>query len=234
MAQRHPSSRRRGRGDSKDAEPDDVFIARLVEFSTWAKANTQTLVLFGVVLAVIVGGVFYYVNFRRTLEDQALIQLEQIQQTVRAGEPAAARAEVSQFLQRFEGTNAADEARLLLAGLHVQDGQYDEAIRVLDESGISLREPMGVQMETLRAKALEAAGREEEAESAYLRVADAAELDFQRIAALEDAARVRIAGEDYEGAAELYERILDGLEETHPDRGSYEMRLAEIRAAARS
>lgn len=230
MAQRHPSSRRGG--ESKGHEPDDVFIARLVEFTTWAKANSQTLVLFGVVLAVIVGGVLYYVNFQRTLENQAVMQLEQLQQTVNAGEPAAARAELSQFLERFGGTPAAGEARLMLAELHIRDGRYDEAIQVLEASGIALGEPLGIQMETLRAKALEAAGRMEEAERTYLRVADAAELDFQRVGALADAARVRTAQEDHSGAAELYQRILDSLEETDPDRGLYEMRLAEARAAA--
>lgn len=231
MAKRHPSSRRGGR--SKEQEPDDVFIARLVELSTWAKANSQTLVLFGVVLAVIVGGIVYYVRFQRTLEDQALLQLEQLQQTAQVGEAAAARSEVSQFLERFGGTDAAGEARLLLASLHLQDGQYDQAIQVLNESGISPNEPLGVQLETLRAKALEAAGRQDEAEETYLRVADAAELEFQRVDALADAARVRASRDDHAGAAELYERILDDLDETHPERGIYEMRLAEMRALAR-
>lgn len=230
MAQRQTSSRRRG-GGSKDHEPDDVFIARLVEFSTWAKANSQTLVVFGIVLAVIVGGVLYYVQVQRNLEDQALVQLEQLQQTVQMAEPAAARAEVSQFLERFRGTQATGEARLLLAALHIRDAQHDQAIAVLGESDVPVTEPMGIQIEILRAKALEAAGRAEEAEEAYLRVADAAELDFQRIGALGDAARVRASRDDHAGAAELYERILDGLEEQHPDRGFYEMRLAEARAA---
>lgn len=231
MAQRHPSSRRGG--TSKDHEPDDVFIARLVELSTWAKANSQTLVIFGVVLALIVGGILYYVNFQQTLEDQAVLQLEQLHQTVAAGDPAAARAELQQFLARFGGTPSAGEARLLLAGLHIREGQHDQAIEVLDASDIALSEPMGVQIETLRGKALEAAGQVEEAEQAYLRVADAATLPFNQVAALDDAARVRTSRGDHAGAAELYDRILDVLDQTHPDRGVYELRRAEARAAAR-
>lgn len=229
MAKRHPSSSRGGGG--KDHEPDDIFVARLVELTTWAKANNQTLVLMGVVLAVVLGGAFYYLSFQRTLEDQALLQLEQLHQTVQTGDPVAARAELAQFMERFGGTEAASEARLLLAGLHIREGQHDQAIAVLDGSDLSLGEPMGVQLESLRAKALEAAGRMEEAEQAYLVVADAAELDFQRVGALADAARVRSILDDHTGAAELYQRVLDELDETDPERGLYEMRLAEARAA---
>lgn len=231
MAQRHPSSRRRG-GDSKTQEPDDVFVAKVLELSNWARANSQTLILVGVALVILVGGILYYANFSRTLEQQAVGQLEQIHQTMQLGDPATARAQLTQFLERFGGTAAAGEARLALAELEMRQDQPDQAIQVLDASKLSVNDPMGVQIETLKAKAYEAAGRPQDAERAYLRVADAAELDFQRVDALADAARVRSARGDARGAAELYQRILDDLGPDSPDRGLYQMRLAEAQAAA--
>ena len=229
MAQRHPSSRRRG-GESRGEEAEDVFVAKILELSNWARANSLVLTLFGLALVLVVGGVLYYVNFSRSLENQAIAQLEQIHQTVQVGDPATARAQLTQFLERFGGTPMAGEARLALARLDLREGQPDQAIQVLDRSDLSLDDPMGVQIENLKAKALEAAGRPRDAERAYLRVADAAELDFQRVDALADAARLRSSQGNPAGAAQLYQRILDQLDPDSPDRGLYEMRLAEAHA----
>lgn len=231
MAQRHPSSRRRS-GESKAEEAEDLFVAKVLELSNWARANSLVLILFGLALALVLGGVLYYVNFRRSLEDQAIAQLEQIHQTVQVGDPATARAQLNQFIERFGGTPAAGEARLALAKLDLQQGQPEQAIQVLDRSDLTIDDPLGVQIETLKAKALEAAGRPQDAERAYLRVADAAELDFLRVNALADAARLRSSQGNPAGAAQLYQRILDELDPTSPDRSLYEMRLAEAQAAA--
>ena len=74
------------------------------------------------------------------------------------------------------------------------------------------------------AAAYEEAASWDQAEFVYLRVADEAELSFQVREALTDAARIRMARGDRAGAIELYDRILDDLEETDPSRGLYEMR----------
>ena len=69
--------------------------------------------------------------------------------------------------------------------------------------------------------------RFDEAETAYLAVSEAATLDFERRDALADAARARARSGDHAGAADLYRQILEDLDETHYERGLYEMRLAE-------
>ena len=65
----------------------------------------------------------------------------------------------------------------------------------------------------------------------YLRIADRSDLDFQVRDALAAAARIRRTQGDPEGAVALYERLLDRLGEDDPQRGLYEMRIEEIRAA---
>ena len=61
-----------------------------------------------------------------------------------------------------------------------------------------------------------------------LRLADRSELDFQIRDALAAAARIRGSQGDAAGAAELYRRILGALDENAPERGMFEMRLAEL------
>lgn len=231
MAKRHPS--RRHKKDDKRHDQDDAIIAGILEVSTWAKRNTQTVILFGLALALVVGGVIYYVNFQESLETQAVEQLEQLQQTVALGEPEAAKAQLEQYLDRFEGTPTAPEARLLLAKLYLDTDQPQQAVETLEASGLSVTAPLGAQLHTLLAKAYEAAEELSRAEETYLHVADQAELGFQRREALADAARLRSRQDNPSGAAELYEQILELLEQNDPERGVYQMRLAEARAEAR-
>lgn len=230
MAQRHSTSRGGDRHDKGTA--DDAFVARVFEASTWAQKNTQTLILLGIVLLVLGGGVFYWLSYRSNLAETAAVQLEQIRQVAQMGDPETARAELDQFLETFGGTPYAAEARLALAELHLRADRPEEAVSVLAASDVSIGEPIGVQLAVLHGKALEAAGRLEEAEEVYLEVAERAELDFQRVEALGDAARIRESAGDPAGAVALYERLLDELEPGHGDHGLYQMRLSEARARA--
>jgi len=70
----------RKRPGKQTSEAEDAFVAGVFQASTWAKQNTQTLVLMGIVLAVVLGGVVYWVDFQADRTQQAVVQLEQIQQ----------------------------------------------------------------------------------------------------------------------------------------------------------
>jgi predicted negative regulator of RcsB-dependent stress response len=230
MAKRQPGSRRR-----TPEHDDDAFVAKVFELSTWARKNSQVLILFGVVLVLVVAGIVYYANYRERMGVMAVEELETIQQLVGTGDTDAARVRLAQYIERFEGTPTAVEARMLLARMYLQTGDAGQAIDVLDDAGVGLREPMGPELAVMLARAYEERGEPQEAEQIYLRVADGAPLDFQAEEALADAARVRQLQGDAAGAIELYERLLERLELGDPERGRIQMRLAEARAqAARS
>lgn len=230
MAKRHPGSSRRQGRDDKHASEDDVFVANVLEFSGWARKNSQVLILFGVALAVVIFAVIYYVNWRSGQTETAVAELERIALSVGQADPEASKISLEQYLERFSGTPYAGEARLLLGQLYLDGGQAGQAIQTLEASSASLRDPMGVQIATLRARALEAQSQFDEAEALYLRIADEAELSFQRVGALEDAARIRMERQNYAGAAELYQRLLDEEEHTVERAGIYQMRLGEAQA----
>lgn len=227
---RHPGSRRRPH--QRDDEAEDVFVAKVFELSTWARKNSQVLILFGVALGLVIAGVLYYVSYRSRLQAMAVQELESIQQSLSAGEQTDAKARLSQYIQRFSSTPHAAEARLVLAQLDLQDGQAGEAVQVLEASDVPVTDPLGPQVAVLLARAYEAQGQPQQAEELYLRVADRARLEFQKIDALQDAARIRMEQGNPQGAAELYQRVLDQLEPNDPDRGRTEMRLAEAKTAA--
>ena len=223
---KHPSTRR---APQTPHDQGDAFVAGVIDFSEWARTHRQALTLIGVAVTLLVAGGIYYVNFQRSLTIQAVNRLEEIHQTISLSAFEDAKAQLSTFLDSFEGTDQAREAVILLGRLHLESGDAPVAISVLEGADLGFRDPIGIQANSLLARAYEIQGRWPEAEDTYLEVADRAEFDFQIRTALNSAARARRRQQDLAGAAELYGRILEIFEDDDPDKGLYELRLAEVR-----
>lgn len=228
MTKRHPSSRRRSKSEG---HPDDAFVAKTLAFGDWARENTGALIVAAAVLAVLLWGIVYYVGYREDLRTQATGELEAIHQTIGMGDPEAAKQELGRFLERYGDTDLALEARILLAEQYLRTRETAQAVSTLEPATRSLGTPLAVQAGFLLAAAYEEDGQPQQAEETYLRLAEQADLQFQVRNALEDAARIRVARGDLEGAAELYRRLLGTFEQGEQGRGTYEMRLAEVESA---
>jgi tetratricopeptide (TPR) repeat protein len=227
MSKRHnPSSRRT---PQTPHEQDDAFVAGAIDFSEWASTHRQALTLLVVALSLLIAGGIYYVNFQRSLTVQAVNRLESIHQTISLAAVEDAKTQLSAFLESFDGTDQAREGVIMLARLHLESGDAPVAINVLERADLGFRDPIGIQGNSLLARAYENQGRWPEAESTYLEVADRADFDFEIRAALNSAASARRRQQDFAGAVELYERILATFEENDPNKGLYELRLAEVR-----
>jgi predicted negative regulator of RcsB-dependent stress response len=227
---RHASSKHKPE-EKKEAE--DVFVEKVLQATKWAKANTQFLVFAGVVIVVVVAGTMYYGAWRDSQTDRAVAQLEQLQQSVTFGERESAKASLVQFIEAFGGTPFELEARLILGQVLLEDQTPEEAVEALAPAVREMdSHPVGIQAAFLMAAAYEEAGRLDEAERMFLRISNTAELTFQIREAVSGAARVRMLRENYAGAAELYQEVLDDMEADDPERSYWAMRLAE--ASARS
>ncbi|MSR36342.1 MAG: tetratricopeptide repeat protein [Gemmatimonadetes bacterium] len=210
------------------ADMDDVFVERTLAVSGWAQRNRQVLVFAGILLAAAAAGGLYYLNYRKSHNERAAVELERVEQAAAFGDTATAKVELGRYIETFGNTPYADEARLVLGQLYLQSNQADQAAQVLEPAS-DLSEPLGRQAAMLLAKGKAQQGQLDEAEALLIRIADRSDLDFQKREALEEAARIRIRLGNLAGAAELYQRILDGMKETESGRGVYEMRLEEIK-----
>lgn len=226
---RDPATRRVHR---EPTAPDDAFIARVLEITAWAKQRATALVAGAIVVVVAGLAIAYYVNYQVTVKAEAGMRLAEIRQVMTAADAAEAIRELDTFVTRFDGTAAANQGRILLAQVYLQQGQPGNAATAVRPLADDVAAPLGVSGATLLAAAHEASDAPEQAEAVYLRIADAASLPFQRREALDDAARLRMERGDAAGAAELYRRVLDTIPEDAPDRAVYQMRLAEAQAAA--
>lgn len=215
---------------------DDVMLARAVEFSNWARRNVRIITIAAVVALVVVGALLYYRMDRAQRLERAATEFMQLEQTVSSGNAQLAQRDLQGFATRYSGTPYADEARVALAQIHLQEGRAAEAISTLQPVADDLDgSPVGPQAALLLGAAQAAAGNRDAAVATYLRVADEAELSFRRIEGLSAAALLRIEAGDFAGAAELFGRAVELTEEGSPERSVFEMRMAEAlsRAEAR-
>lgn len=207
---------------------DDVFVSHVLEAGNWFKKNQQAVTIGIVVFVIAVASLLYYRNYKASLVDQASTQLEAIHSQAAMGDLNGAKDALILYIDRFGSTPYGGEARMLLGELYLTQGESEQALATLEPLAESPREPLELQAASLLGAAYEQEGRWADAEATYLRIADRSELDFQIRDALAAAARIRAAQGNPAGAAELYRRILDGLDEDSAERGVWEMRLAEV------
>lgn len=226
---RHPTARRTHR---EQENPDDVFVEKVLETSVWAKENQRLITLAVVTAVLLILGVWWYRGNQQRIRDQAAVEILQVRQTAQSGNPALAIRDAEAFLDRFGSTPATTEARLILGQAYLESNQPQQAIDAVSSLAGDLDTPSGISAAMLTAAAHEAATRFDQAEQVLLRVAGDASYDYQQIAALDNAARIRLERGNPAGAAELYGRILEILPDDSQDQPVYRMRRAEALAAS--
>lgn len=224
---KHPAARRVHRAGTDE----DVFVSGVLESSVWAKTHGRTLLIGAVALIVIGAGAIYWRNYRADLRERATVELTPVRQTVIEGNRQLAMRDLKAYIEKYGSTPSADEARLLLAQVYVEEGRASDAVTVLEPIAGDPGDASGATAALLLGAAYEAGKQPDKAEQTYLQVADKARFGFEKREGLERAAGIRIQKGNPAGAAELYDRALKTLPEDSPERTVYLMRIAEINAA---
>lgn len=222
----------RTRNTTHGVSDDDVVMVRAIQLSEWARRNARIVIGVSAIVIVAVAAYLFYGYQKRQSEERASIAFSQVEQTALSGNATLAQRDLTTFIRRFDGTVQADQARLLLAKVHLDAGKAREAVTVLQAVDEGPATPVGAQGAMLLGAAQNQAGNRQAAIDSYLRVAEAAELEYQQEEALAEAALLRQQGGDFAGAAELYRRLLGMAEEGSFERSLYEMRLAEAEGRA--
>lgn len=228
-----PSVASRSKQISRAADTDDVVMARALEFAAWAKRHARMVMIVAGLAAALVGGlIWYYWVHKPQQAARAGTEFMSLERRVDPANPALAERDLRDFARRFDGTAEADQARLLLAKIHLQANAPKKAVPVLQEVDAKYQRPLGAQAGLLLGAAQSEAGDREAAIRAYLQVADQAESAYYREEALTSAALLRQQSGNYAGAAELWRRLVEGAEEGSLQRSIFEMRLAEAEGMA--
>lgn len=186
----------------------------LTWIGAWIKGHRQ---LAGYAAAVLViAGVLFGWNLlsARTAERNASRQIEQGRLALASQNYPLAASVLSQAVENYSGTRAAQEGNILLAQARLAQGQNQQAIDVLKRFAPQAGRDFRAQAYGLLGAADENAKRLREAAQAYEQAADAAQFPFLRAQFLSDAGRSWVVAGDTAKAIAAYRRIVQKLDST--------------------
>lgn len=224
---------KRGKGETPRQE--DVFIEKILQAVSWAQENLRVVIAAAVILGLGAASILYYRSYRATVHEQAAVELQTLGAELGTVPPAAAGERLEELVSRYEGTAAADEARLLLARVQLDAGRPADAIETLQPVTRQPADiPLGYAARSLLATAHEANGEPERALELYAGLAADARLAFQRRRALAERARLLAQQGNFTEAATLYEDLARRAEaaDAPEEAALYRLRGGEARASA--
>lgn len=220
------------RRDRKPAPGEDPFVESVWRAWGWVQDNAQVVLVSVVLLVLGAAAVLYWRSYQEGVREQAAVELQDLRGRLLAAGPPPERieSELRAYVDRFGGTESADEARLLLARLYLRTERPGEAVDVLGEiSQPSADTPLGYGVLNLLATAYEERGDTDRALEVLDDLAAEARYAFQRDRALGERARILASIGREEEAADIYARLSE--EAASPEaRSRYRVELGELRA----
>lgn len=216
------------------AAGEDPFVQSMLRMWAWVEDNARAVIAGLVIVGLLVGGFLYWRGYQASVREQAASQLQDLQGRLLSGQvaPSAAESQMRTFIERYGGTEAADEARLLLARLYLRTNRPAEAVALLGQvEERSPETPIGYGAHNLLGKAHAAQGDHERALEVLGDIAEEARYPFQRTQARADRARILADMGRLGEAADIYASLVEEARDTQL-RSLYAVRLGEIRARA--
>ncbi|MGH7607100.1 MAG: tetratricopeptide repeat protein [Gemmatimonadales bacterium] len=212
-------------GAATQVEP---FFERVV---AWVKDHRRLATWIGA--ALVIGAVLlvWTISSSRRSEQIAGRQLQGARFAFESENWPLAASELARITENYASTNAAQEARLLLAQVRLRQGQAQEAVHVLGDFAPGADAAYAAKAYGLLGAAYENLGRPREAAEAYQAGAEESRMTFLEAQLISDAARAWTAAQDTARAVAAYRRILEDF----PDAAvvtEAKVRLAELTKGA--
>src|SRR5256886_8836297 len=186
----------------------------------WIRSHRQLTTYLAVGLVVALGLFAWSFLTAKTAERSAGRQIAQARLALESKNYPLAASVLSQVVENFSGTSAAQEASILLAQARLAQGQTQQAIDVLQRSAPKADKYFRAQSYGLLGAAYENALRPRDAATAYEASAAAALYRFLRAQFLSDAARAWLAAGDTAKALAAYRTSAGKVGSTHPAGGA--------------
>jgi predicted negative regulator of RcsB-dependent stress response len=186
----------------------------LTWLNNWIRSHKQVAAYLAVALAVAVGLFAWNFLSSKTAERSAGRQLAQGRLALDSKNYPLAASVLSQVVENYAGTHAAQEGSILLAQARLAQGQTQQAIDVLQRSAPKADKYFRAQSYGLLGAAYDNALRPKDAATAYQAAADAALYPFLRAQFLSDAGRAWLTVGDSAKAVTAYRTIVERLDAT--------------------
>jgi tetratricopeptide (TPR) repeat protein len=197
----------------------------------WIKRHRQATGYLVALLALGVVLVAWNLLSARSAEQSASRQLTQGRLALASKNYLLAASVLSQVVENFAGTRAAQEGSIALAQVRLAQGQTQSAIDVLQRFAPRAGRDYQAQAYGLLGAAYENVARWRDAATAYAKASTAAPFPFLRAQFLSDAARAWLAAGDTTQAVAAYRTIVQKLDSTSSV-GEAKVRLGELTKGA--
>jgi tetratricopeptide (TPR) repeat protein len=174
----------------------------------WINAHRRVSTWVGAVIVLAAVLLVWQLSIRRRAEEIASRDLQSARFAYENQNLPLAASELAKVVENYSGSNAAAQARLLLANVRLLQGQPQQAIDVLKDYASGAGKAYRSQSYGLLGAAYENLGRWRDAAEAYENGATAARLDFQKAQMLSDAGRAWTTAADTAKAVADYRRIV--------------------------
>ncbi len=197
----------------------------------WFRSHKRTTAYIGV--ALVIAAALFAWNFiaGKTAERSASRQLTQGRLALDSKNYPLAASVLSQVVENYSGTHAAQQGSILLAQVRLAQGQTKQAIDILRRAAPEADKYFRAQTYSLLGAAYENAVQPKDAAAAYESAADAALYPFLRAQFLSDAGRAWLAAGDTARATAAYRIIAQKLDSTSAA-GEAKVRLGELTKGA--
>ena len=213
--------------DTKHVETsEDRFVERILQAGYWLQHHARTAILATIALTVVALGAMYFRDYRQTVRERAATELESLR-GITLSDPNGAAVQLESFVNRFRGTVSAEEGRLLLATVLLNEGRTADAIAALQAAREGIDTPAGHGAKVMLAAAFEDAGDLDAALAVLDELANSSRYPFQQREAQAQSARIMAQQGRLAEAAAVYASLADGTENL-AEQNQYRIRLGEI------
>jgi len=203
---------------------------RAQNFLAWAEMHSRLLTGIAVAIVVIAGGFWFYTKSHEARSRNAAAALQQAELAVAAGNLALAQSNLETIVDRYGATRSGEQARLILAQVRFDRGQYVDGISVLEPLTKAGDEGLRANAYDLIGAGYEQQQKLDEAAKAYRQAADVTPYQIDRDQYLASAARALTVGGKLDEAKELWTQLAN--DPASAVAAEARVRLGEIEARA--
>jgi predicted negative regulator of RcsB-dependent stress response len=205
--------------------PSDDAAESIAE---WFQAHLREVAIGAILVLVVAAGTWLWRASAEKKAVNASQALGDAQRVFASGNLPLAQSDLQRLVQRYSGTNAALEGRLLLAQVYFQQDKVDEGLKVLRDAGAG--GPFESSIHSVLAGGLEQQGKSAEAAAEYLKAAETALDEDSKSTMKAEAARAFEAAGDSSRALQLWTELAS--DDTNPMSGEARIRIGELEAKA--
>jgi predicted negative regulator of RcsB-dependent stress response len=196
----------------------------------WAEMHSRLLTAIAVGIIVIAGGFWFYTKSHEARARNAASALQQAQLAVASGNLALAQSNLEKIVDRYDATRSGEQARLILAEVRYDRGQFADGISVLQPLTEADDNGLRANAYNLIGAGYEQQKKPEDAAKAYRQAAEVAPHQIDRDQYLASAARALTAGGKLDEAKELWSQL--AADPASSVAAEARVRLGEIEAKA--